>query len=279
MIAAFLAVLTAACNALASVLQRRAARTAPPSDTFKLALIGYLIRQPAWLGGMAALIGGFLLQATALNFGALSFVQPILVTELPFTMILVSWMFRVHLNRESWLAIGVLTVGLVVLLVSADPGHGGTRSPDLGLWVIALIVTAGVAALLIAMAKIRTGAYRGALLGVTSALGFALTAALIKQNTEVFAAEGAGILTDWSLYAMIAAGLFSVFVLQSALSSATLVVVQPTLNIADPVASIAYGVALFGESIRLGWWVVPELIGVGLIFCGSILLSRSPLIQ
>ena len=145
--------------------------------------------------------------------------------------------------------------------------------------MIALIVTAVVAALLIAMAKIHSGAYRGALLGATSALGFALTAALIKQNTEVFAATGTGILTDWSLYTMITAGLFSVFVLQSALSSATLVVVQPTLNIVDPVASIAYGVALFGESIRLGWWVVPELIGVALIFCGSILLSRSPLVQ
>ncbi|MET8053764.1 DMT family transporter [Streptosporangium sp. NPDC005286] len=278
MTAAILAVLTAACNALSSVLQRQAARTAPQSRVFKLALIGYLIRQPSWLGGMGALIGGFLLQAAALNFGALALVQPILVTELPFTMILVSLILHVHLDRGSWLAIGILTIGLAVFLISADPGQSGTRSPTMDLWLITVVVTVGVAAGLIAMAKIRSGPSRGALLGITSALGFAFTAALIKENTEIFAAEDAAVLTSWSLYAMIAAGLFSVFVLQSALSSASLVVVQPTLNIADPVVSIMYGVALFGENIRLGWWVVPELVGVGLIFYGSVRLSRSPLV-
>lgn len=161
MTAAILAVLTAACNALSSVLQRRAARTAPQSRVFKLALIGYLIRQPSWLGGIGALIAGFLLQAAALNFGALALVQPILVTELPFTMILVSWMFRVRLGRESWLAIGILTIGLAVFLVSADPGQSGTRSPTMDLWLITVVVTVGVAAGLISMAKTHSGASRG----------------------------------------------------------------------------------------------------------------------
>ncbi|GAB3896323.1 hypothetical protein GCM10027612_50550 [Microbispora bryophytorum subsp. camponoti] len=73
---------------------------------------------------------------------------------------------------------------------------------------------------------------------------------------------------------MVAAGLCSLFLLQNALHSGPLVAVQPALTVTDPVASTAYGVAMFGEDIRTGPWVVPELTGMALILYGSVLLSR-----
>ncbi|MFI6453841.1 hypothetical protein ACIBF6_20050 [Streptosporangium amethystogenes] len=54
-------------DAPASVLRRRAARSAPQRKAFRLALIMALIRDPAWLGGIAALIAGFIFQAAVLS--------------------------------------------------------------------------------------------------------------------------------------------------------------------------------------------------------------------
>ncbi|WP_067184991.1 DMT family transporter [Microtetraspora niveoalba] len=278
MIAVILAVLAAACNALSSVLQRRAARTAPESDAFKLTLLWDMMRKPVWLGGIGALIGGFLLQASALNFGTLALVQPLLITELPFTMLIIWLMYRIKLTWNLWQAIIAVTVGLGVLLAAASPGHG-TRAPDPADWIIVTIVCGAIATYLIVAAKISSGSHRAALLGTASGLGFAFTAALMKEGTRLFDTEQAEVLTTWPVYAMVAAGVFSVFLLQNALQSGNLVVVQPTLNVTDPVASIGLGVALFGESIRLGAWIVAELIGIGLIFYGSVRLAQSPLIR
>ncbi|MDP9849764.1 DMT family transporter [Streptosporangium lutulentum] len=274
MIAVLLAVLTAACNALSSVLQKRATRAVPESDAFRLALIWDLIRNPLWLGGLGALIGGFVFQAAALNFGGLALVQPILVIELPFTMILLSCMLRVMLDRKTWLAVGILTAGLTVLLASANPTVGD-RIPSPVEWMIAMIVTVGIIGYLVMLAKLRHGESRAVLLGVASGLGFAFTAALITENTRVFAEDPPSLLTTWPLYSMIAAGLVSLFLLQNALQSGSLVTVQPALNVTDPVSSIGYGVALFGEDIRLGPWVMLELLGLGLILYGSVRLARS----
>jgi drug/metabolite transporter (DMT)-like permease len=271
--AAALAVLAAAANALASVLQRRAARTAPADQAFRFGLIAYLVRRPAWLGGIAALIVGFLLQATALRFGELSLVQPILVVELPFTLMFIGWLLGVRPDRESWAAVGLLTVGLVIFLQAAGPGEGHLH-PDPGDWAIATLVTLGIIAGLLLAAWPATGTPRAVVLGVSAGLGFSYTAALMKQTVHELDREN--LLTTWSAYAMVFAGLVSLFLLQNALQSGTLVAVQPALTVSDPVASIAYGVGLFGESIRLGFWSVLELLGVGLIAYGSVRLARTP---
>ncbi|WP_187234156.1 DMT family transporter [Actinomadura sp. HBU206391] len=269
-----LAVFAAVSNALSSVLQRRAVQSAPATHGLPVGLMWYLIRRPAWLAGIGALIAGFLFQAAALSGAGLALVQPILVTELPFTMIFVAWLFRIRLAAKAWLAITALTVGLAVLLVAAGPVES-RRLPDRTGWTIATIVTVGVVAGLVAVARVLRGERRATVLGVASGLGFAFTAALMKQATEVLAEDPRALLTSWPVYAMVAAGLCSLLLLQLALQAGTLVTIQPALNVTDPVASIAYGVGLFGEQIRLGAWVVPEVMGIGLILYGSVGLAQS----
>ena len=274
MIAAALAVLAAASNALASVLQRRAASTAPAGQAFRLGLIAYLARRPAWLGGIGALIGGFLFQATALLFGGLALVQPILVVELPITMIFVGLLFRVRVDRGSWLAVGMLTAGLVTLLLAAGPSEGH-RVPDRTDWAVATLATLGLITALLAAARVASGTGRASILGVSAGLCFSFTAALMKQAVHEVD-RPATLFTTWPVYAMVMAGLVSLFLLQNAFQSGTLVAVQPALTVSDPVASIGYGVGLFGETIRLGFWSVLELLGVALIVYGSVRLSQSP---
>jgi drug/metabolite transporter (DMT)-like permease len=278
MIAVPLALLAAMCNAVASVLQRKAARSTPASEAFRLALMWDLIRRPAWLLGILALIGGFVFQAAALGFGGLALVQPLLVVELPVTMLIAAWLFKIRLGRRSWLAVGALTAGLAVFLIAAAPSNAD-RLPGLLGWVISAAVTAGLVTLAVAVGVVAGSGLRGVALGIAAGLSFAYTAVLMKRTIDVLERDPPGVLTTWSFYTMIATGLCSVFLLQNALQRSTLVAVQPALTVTDPVASTGYGVALFGEDIRTGAWVVPELVGIGMILLGSVLLSRSAAIR
>ncbi|MER6945767.1 DMT family transporter [Nonomuraea sp. NPDC000554] len=277
-IAVILALCAAAANALSSVLQRRAARAVPPDRDFSLAVAWSQARQPAWMAGIGVLILAFLLQAGALSLAGLTLVQPILVTELPFTMFIVRWLFKTRLGGGDWLAVLSVTAGLAVLLSAANPSSG-EQIPDATDWLLSTAATVGGVACLVAAARIGRGAYRPALLGVASGACFAFTAALMKESMRVLAENPAALLTTWPVYAMVAAGITALFLLQYALHTGTLVVVQPALTITDPVASIVYGVALFDDSIRLGPWVIPELAGVALVFYGSVKLSQSPHIR
>ena len=93
MLSYVLAVLAAFGNATSSVLQRKANRDVPRSQNLSWRLIWSLLHQPVWFGGILAICIGFVLQATALGFGELATVEPILVLELPLTLILAARIF------------------------------------------------------------------------------------------------------------------------------------------------------------------------------------------
>ncbi|WP_433155260.1 DMT family transporter [Actinomadura nitritigenes] len=279
MLSVLFAVLAAAANALASVLQRQVAKGAPDEHTFRPSLILDLLRRPEWLGGIGALIAAFLLQAAALDRAGLALVQPLLAAELPFTMLLLGWLVPGAFRDVPWAAVGALTAGLAALLTAASPSEGPGRPGALG-WAIATGVTAGLATGLIMAAWIVSGPLRAVLLGVTTSLGFALTAAYMKTATQTITDSGLGAaFTSWELYAMVATGVASLILLQMALASGTLVVVQPALTVTDPVASICLGLFLFDEHIRTGGWVALELAGIALILVGSIGIARSPVLH
>src|SRR5258707_9306319 len=81
--AILLAVAASLFTATSSVCQRLgASRT--QADRFDLRLIMRLARRPVWLAGIGAMILGFACQVSALHFGALALVQPILALELLF---------------------------------------------------------------------------------------------------------------------------------------------------------------------------------------------------
>ncbi|WP_246264517.1 DMT family transporter [Acrocarpospora pleiomorpha] len=270
-----LALLAAVSNAVASVLQRRAARAVPARKAFRFALILALVRDRIWLGGIAAMIAAFVLQAAALATGALAIVQPVLTIELPITVLILSRAFGVALDRRSWLAVGTMMLGITVLLVSAAPTPGD-RVPTASEWALATIVTGCAIAGLVLAGRLATGLARPAALGVAAGMGFAFTAAFIKQSTSILSQDPSALARSWPPYAMVAAGLFSVFLLENALQSGPLVASQPALTISDPVAGMLYGALMFGEDIRAGAWILPEVLGVVLIIRGSFLLARSP---
>jgi drug/metabolite transporter (DMT)-like permease len=97
------AVCAALSNAVATVLQRKAALTVPRSQGLRAGLIADLLRRPVWLAGIVAVIGAAVCQALALATGPLTIVQPLFVLELPLTLIVASLLMRRHLPaRAGW---------------------------------------------------------------------------------------------------------------------------------------------------------------------------------
>lgn len=277
MITIILALCAAASNAVATVLQRQAAREAPSTERFRLALMLDLIRRPVWLAGIAALIGGFVFQAAALSGGDLAVVQPILAVELPLTLLLAGRVFHRPAGLRAKVGAVVMAAGLAAMLFGLSPQSGTTRVSAIG-WIAAIAAAALITAILVLFGRVG-GALGACLLGAAAGVDFGLTAALMKSATERLSHGVGAVFTAWQLYAMVAAGLISLFLLQNALQSGTLVAAQPAVTSADPVTGVVLGVVLFHEQVQLGGWLALEILGAAAILAGSVELARSPVLS
>ena len=278
MVCVFFALLTAASNACAAVLQRKAAAQVPTERSFHLSLIADLLRRRVWLAGIGMVIVAAVAQAAALATGPIALVQPIFIIELPVTLVLAA---LVNHNREKlrqlpWTAIATTTAALGLGLAIAQPS-GATATASNQSWIIALIVTACFEAVLIISATGTSGEPRAALLGLAAACGYALTAALIKNSVADLNTSAQVFFTSWHIYATAVAGVGSLFLLQNALQAGTLVASQPMLTVGDALISISYGVTLYSEVLRVGWWLVPEIAALAAIIFGCVQIAKSPL--
>jgi drug/metabolite transporter (DMT)-like permease len=272
-----LALCAAGCNAVGTVFQRKAARNAPADETMRPALLWDLARRPVWLLGIGGMIGGFVCQAAALHFAELSLVQPIVVFELPLTLAVGAAVFHRPLDRHAVWGTVAVSAGVSLVLVAIAPQPG--RAPAGFTWIIAVVATLALVAVLIVAGLRSRGSRRAALFGVASGLGFGFTAALMNAALHVLDHGVVALLTTWPAYATVAAGIGSVFLVQNALQAGSIVAAQPAVTSCDPLASVAYGVLVFGEQLRGGIWLVPTTIGAVVGIAGTVLLARSPLIE
>ena len=102
----------------------------------------------------------------------------------------------------------------------------------------------------IALAQFGRPSWRAAMFGSAAAIMFAFTAALIKQVTGDFHPTWYLFLTHWHVYAMVLTGLVAVFLTQNAYHAGPVTASQAALVIVDPLASMAIGLALFGDRIH-----------------------------
>ncbi|MFF5468622.1 DMT family transporter [Streptomyces achromogenes] len=272
-LAAVFAVAGAASNAVGTAFQRKAASV---STRGGLRLLADLVHRPIWLIGMAGVACAALFQSLALVNGPLALVQPLFILELPFALLVAAPLMHRRLPRSGWWGVGGCVAGLAVLLLAAAP-HGATDQAPLTRWLPTLLLCAGAMAALVGLAGPgRPPARRAALLAAASATGNALTAALLKSASGTFADHGlAAFLRSWQTYGFALTGVAAVLLLENALQAGPLAAAQPALTIGDAVVSLTLGITLFGERIRTGWWLVPELCGALLIVVGVLVLSRA----
>lgn len=267
------AVAGAASNAMGTACQRKAASTVARGGGLRLLLA--LARRPVWLIGIGGVMGSALFQALALVNGPLALVQPLFILELPFALLIAIPLLHSGLPSAGWWAVAGVVAGLVLLLVSAAPA-GAKHQASMERWIPALVLCLGAMAIAVVLARTgRSALFRAAVLAAAAAIGNALTAALLKSATGTFAAFGLpAFLTTWQTYGFALTGVGTLLLLENALQAGALEASQPALTIGDATVSLALGVTLFDERIRLGWWLVPELIGAGLILWGVLRLTR-----
>ena len=275
MLSVVFAVLAAVSNAMGTVLQRRAALIVPQSDGFRLQLMWDLLRTPVWAFGILGVIMAAIFQGLALVTGPLAVVQPIFVLELPAALLISGLVFRKRMPARGWLSVAGIVVGLGTALAAAAPSGGELQTP-MALWVLALACCGGAIVLLAgAGLKRPVGPARAAFLGTAAAIGYALTAALMKSATDTLDHRGvAAFFSSWQTYGFAAVGVCALFLLENAMQAGPLVASQPALTLGDALISLSLGVTLYAESVRTGWWLVPEILGTGLVLAGAVGLSR-----
>jgi drug/metabolite transporter (DMT)-like permease len=291
MLSYFLAVLAACANATSSVLQRKANKKVPQDENASLRQIRRLLHEPVWFGGIAAITAGFLLQASALGAGELAVVEPILVLELPLTLILAARILgSSNMGWREWGSTLAMTVGLAGLLYFLDPTAGRTDQVPLYVWLIGIGVNLALVLVLAAWGRKgpagRSGGHKGssshqaAVFGVAGGSAFGLTAALMKGMTSHFAQGWGAIFTSWQLYAMIATGALGMFLVQSALNAGRLIAAQPGLTLSDPIISILWGVLAFHEHVRGGLFPLLFAALSTVVLAGAVFaLGHSPLLS
>jgi drug/metabolite transporter (DMT)-like permease len=268
------ALLAALCNAV-SVLTRHVASTAEPQDRpTGLAEVPYLLRNPRWLAGSAAQVGAFGFQAAALQFGQVSVVQPLLVTELVMALVLRRVVIRQHVSWPAWEGAAAACVGLAVFIVAAEP-RGGNAFPDGRHWTAAIVACVAVVAVLVLGARGGSPARRAAFYGLAGGITWALEATFIKSATDELATGGLGqLFSHWPVYAVAVGGAAGVVIEQAALQSGPLRVSQPLLTITDPIVSIALSIWLFDEYFVLNPGVLAAAAaGFALMCAGVVVLS------
>ncbi|PVZ06873.1 DMT family transporter [Actinomycetospora cinnamomea] len=137
MIAIVLALAGALMNATASVCQRQANRDEPAQHGAIMRMLLDLARRPAWWAGIVAMISGFRLEAAALTVGRISLVEPVMIAELPLTLIGGPLAFGRRLTRRAWVAIGGLAVGVAVFVFALAPIGGDAGTVPLTTWLLA----------------------------------------------------------------------------------------------------------------------------------------------
>jgi drug/metabolite transporter (DMT)-like permease len=237
----------------AAVEQRQAA-AAPQSSAGRPGLLLLLVRQPLWLLGMLAQIGGFAAHAVALRTGPLATVQMLVAAELVVAVVFVRvWSGR-PLRPASWAAALTVVGGSAVFLAVTSSDHRQAVSHPNYVMAAALgTVVLGGAALAAAVAGLRaTGRGRAVLLAVAAGLADACSAVVTLGFSHVASHGVVALFTSWTIYALIVCGVGNVLLTQTAYQTGQPMITLPIIACVTPVASVAIGIGLLGETPHAG---------------------------
>lgn len=265
-----------ACFASAGLLQQRAARTRTSDESLSPRLLGDLVRQPMWLGGITLAVLSYGFQALALANGPLSIVQPLIVMEVVFALPVSARLNHVRMGRRDWFGAVLVTGGLAAALWAARPTRGDPTAP-FGAWLIVLIAVAAVVAAALLIGRRGTGPLRASFYAAAGAAVMGTQSALFAATIQRLQQGFVPLFTAWQTYLLVVASIGGLLLIQSAFNSGPLAASMPVIDAIEPTMAVAIGVLLFGESLAggLGRHLLAAL-GAAVALTGIILLDTSP---
>ncbi len=238
----------AVCYGAGSVLQSTSARRIPAAGHLDPRLVVRLARQAPYLAGLGLDLVGWLLSLVAVRSLPLFAVQAILTASVGVTALLATVFLRIRPDRAQIRALVTLGLGVVLLAVTAQPGH-----PQPVAATSAILIA--LAALPVALACVQAGRTlsgdRAALaLGALSGLAFGGTAlcarAFADDHTLLAVIDDP---LSWALPVYAALGMTA---FGTALQSGSVTLAMAGQAAAETVAPAIIGLALLGDHARPG---------------------------
>jgi drug/metabolite transporter (DMT)-like permease len=295
MAAVALGLLAAFLFATAASLQQRGARTSMAAGggtagsngssdrpTALLPVLGVarrLVHNKIWLAGWVTNLLGFFTQAAALHLGTLSVVQPVLVTQLLFSLGWAAVKTRQRPRLLDWVAGATICAGITLFVVertqNVSPGE-----PDRARVLIAAGLAAAVVLALVKGAAGRRPSLHAGMLSVAAGICFAMSAVLIKLTSDSLLHRGVGATaTDWVGYSLAVSTAVGLLIEQEAFASGSLPTAIAGMSITNPIASYVIGVLAFHEALPSGPGVLAAFAGAGvMLFVGTVGLAHSPVV-
>lgn len=248
-VAVFVALAAALAFASSSVAEQRSTRQVPRRGVLSPRLLLDLLARPLWVAAIALNAVGSVLQVVALHFGALALVQPVLVSNLLFAVV-ISVALR-HRPPDLIILAGVVAcaLGIAGFLGAARPS-GGAQTVSL---VAALPLGAGLAAVLTGcLLGLRWASrnLRSLMLALATGADFGVTAFLLKLLPQSVAHGFSDPGRPWPLYALVITGPLGFLLSQNAFQADVLI--SPVLSVittTDPLVSIGIAHLWLGEHL------------------------------
>jgi drug/metabolite transporter (DMT)-like permease len=270
--------LIAACFlGLGFVLQQDAAARMPVSEMLTFRLLWDLLKVPRWLGGIACMVAGQILDAVALAVGDVSKVAPLLATNLLFAMALARRLSGQRLGPSGWAGVLLLSGGVAAFIVAGQPVGSDEQVSALRHWSVFGSVV-GIAVLLVLIARHLRLFEEPPLLAAAAGALYGLQDALTRVSSEILSRDGVlGLVLSWQPYAIIALAVTGLLLVQSAFEAGPLRMSLPSLTAAEPLAAIACGIGFLGDKVRVTPVALAfEAAGLAGAVAGIFLLGRHP---
>lgn len=244
------ALIAAVLYGTGAALQQHQAAGAPDATAGRPSLLLLLMRRPWWLLGIVGEFSGFATHAIALRFGPLTIVQMLMSSSLIFSVATVRvWSGR-RLGWPTWAACLAIVAGIgtfVALTAHGIPAaHGGTHHAGLAAAALGLTAVPFAAGGLAA-----AGRRRAVLLSVGAGLADACIAVATMAFTHALSHGLDGTLTSWATYTLMLGGPCSFLLTQTAYQAGRPMITLPVVSVVTPMASLAVGIGLLGETARL----------------------------
>ena len=265
--------------AAAYVLQYHEAHEAPQGLFLSPRLLVELAKHKIWVGGIIAMLVGDGLQAWALGIGSLAVIEPVLTASLLFALPLSAAWRREKLARNEWIGAVLVSAGVGLLLGVGSPTEGKADMPQYQ-WLLLTLAAWGLALTLVAAGqRAPWPSYKAALIAGGAGVLFGLQDALTRYCLHWFSRDFVHLALSWQPYVLLITAVYGLVLAQSAYEAGSLSAALPPMIVGEPVIGGLIGIIALNEHLgtspaHLFW----ETFGAVIMFWGTVMLARSPLV-
>jgi drug/metabolite transporter (DMT)-like permease len=263
---------------MSSVAEQRGTKRVRARRALSPKILLDLVRQPLWVMAIGGSVLGFGLQVVALRYGPLALVEPLLVCDLVFAVIITSYLRR-RLDPVTFAGVFGTVAGVTGFLAIGRPTNGVSTVS----FYVVLPLAAGLVACLAGCLEVarRNNDLRPLALALACGICYGTSAFLVKLVVSDVRGGLPHVLTDWPIYALAIVGPAGFVLNQDAFQQGTLL--SPVLAIitaCDPIISIALAYLWLKERLSSSPAAIAgQVISLLVMVAGIVVLARhSPMV-